>query len=78
MKLSGRPTIITQDNNQQLKNTQNTKSSLQNITGQGKGVIENFYKASKDKGSKSYSSKFRESLFKQKNHIAEHALFSQN
>ena len=78
MKLSGKPFINVSDNNQQLKNTQNTKLALQNVTGQGKGVIENFYKASKERGSKNYSSKFRESLFKQRSHLAEHALFNQN
>jgi len=60
-----------------LKNTQNTKLALQNVTGQGQGTIENAYKASKARGQKNYSSKFRESLFKQRSHLAEHALFNQ-
>ena len=33
MKLSGKPFINVSDNNQQLKNTQNTKLALQNVTG---------------------------------------------
>ena len=77
MKLTGKPFISVSDNNQQLKNTQNTKSSINNAIGKGKGVTETFYKAAKERGSKNYSSKFRESLFKQRSHLAEHALFNQ-
>ena len=77
MKLTGKPFISVSDNSQQLKNTLNTKSSINNAIGKGKGVTETFYKAAKQRGSKNYSSKFRESLFKQRSHLAEHALFNQ-
>lgn len=80
MKVNGKPIIIVNEANSNLKDTQSLKSSLNKVTEKAKSTIENLHLQQKYQGqsSKGYTTKFRETLFNMHNRMEDTTLFRQN